>query len=93
MNANQIDQCAVCKLRDARALSVVALAEERVILCGSHALMQQRCAAHARTAGELCKLLGDRRKRTRRIEEPDELAAQLTAAFAADRRGVERRAR
>ncbi len=88
--------CAVCGLRDARALLDVELAGgTRTVLCGSHELMLRRVGQGARSLEELKVLLADRRKEDRRacgFEEVDELAAALASAFTRERRGNERRA-
>ena len=85
-------ECALCKLQDARALITVKLANEAVTLCGSHALIYRRTGRFARTLGELREMLRDRRGRERRARSVDELAAKLTAAFAGERRQLQRRA-
>lgn len=88
--------CAVCGLRDARALVDVELAGGvRTVLCGTHDLMLRRSGASVRSADELKALLAERRKDDRRaygFEEVDELAASLAAAFTRERRATERRA-
>jgi hypothetical protein len=84
--------CAVCGMRDARALVEVELDSERVVLCGSHEIMQRRDGRAAKTAAELRALFADRRETDRRGRgDVDELAASLTAAFSGDRRVAERR--
>jgi hypothetical protein len=87
-------KCAVCDIRDARALVEVALASgTRVTLCGSHELMHRRSKTKAKTAADLRAAFGERRDRERRGKgEVDELAARLSAAFGRERRGAERRA-
>jgi hypothetical protein len=62
-------------------------------LCGSHALMHARAGEKSRNVTELRAALKDRRLSDRRGPGlGDELAERLTAAFARDRRGSERRA-
>jgi hypothetical protein len=87
------EACCVCGVRDARALTVVALATGlRVTLCGSHELMHRRAGGKARSVAELRAALGERRTMRRRAEsEGDELAERLAAAFMSDRRVTERR--
>lgn len=88
--------CAVCGLRDARALTEATLAGgSAVVLCGTHELMHRRGGSAARSVDELRTLLADRRRENRRgvgFEEVDELAASLSAAFTRERRTTERRA-
>lgn len=85
------DCCAVCGLADTRALTAVRLEAARVLFCGTHALMYRRLRVQARTVAEVRQLLRDRRDHDRRADEVDELAAQLTAAFAGERRATDRR--
>src|SRR5688572_2931648 len=86
--------CAVCGTRDSRALVTVVLASGlQVTLCGTHHVMQSRCAEGARSVEELRAKLAERRARGRRAEgEIDELAERLNAAFTRDRRSGDRRA-
>jgi hypothetical protein len=86
--------CAVCGLRDARALLEVELSGlSSVVLCGSHELVLRRLAKMPRTVGELRVMVGERRQMHRRAAgEIDELAARLSDAFAPNRRTRERRA-
>lgn len=87
-------KCAVCGLSDARALVLVDLpGGERAALCGSHALMNRRAGAMAKTVHELRASLAERRDTDRRggPGEVDELAEALTAAFTRERRGADRR--
>jgi hypothetical protein len=80
-------------------LVVIRIGAEDVTLCGSHALMHRRSRERASTEVELRTLFGDRRAKQdrrgdhdRRLGEIDELGAELTAAFAGERRaGRERR--
>jgi hypothetical protein len=87
-------KCAVCEIRDARALVEVSLANgARATLCGSHELMHRRSKPKAKTAAELRASFGEKRGSDRRGKgEVDELAARLSAAFGRERRGTERRA-
>ncbi len=79
--------CVVCGLRDARALSETRLSGgERAVVCGSHALIHERAKVRARTVPELRTMARERRDRTRRGHEGDELGAILAAAFTAERR-------
>jgi len=87
--------CAVCGLRDARALVTVVLSGGvKVTLCGSHHVMYGRCAMGARTVEELRSTLCERRSTNRRGRkgEIDELAERLNAAFSRERRSTDRRA-
>jgi hypothetical protein len=87
--------CAICGMRDARALLDVTLGGAKVTLCGSHELMHRRAGGKAKSVAELKKMFGDRRGTDRRGapgEEVDELAARLSAAFTRERRVSERRA-
>jgi hypothetical protein len=82
-----LEGCVVCGLRDERALSTVKLGEgARVVVCGSHDLIYRRSGQVARDADELRMITRDRRARHTRRDVGDELGAQLTAAFAPDRR-------
>jgi hypothetical protein len=84
--------CCVCGECDGRALvDVVLLGGAHVTLCGSHALMHRRAMTQARTGTQLRELLGDRRNRSERRTEGDELGAALSAAFSGDRRVADRR--
>jgi hypothetical protein len=84
--------CCVCGATDARALvDVVLMGGARATLCGSHALMHRRLPAQARSSAQLREMLGDRRGRSDRRMEGDELGAALTAAFSGDRRAGDRR--
>lgn len=87
--------CAICGMRDARALLDVSLGGTKVTLCGSHELMHRRAGGKAKSVAELRAMLSERRGTDRRGapgEEVDELAARLTAAFTRERRVAERRA-
>ena len=87
-------RCAVCGMRDARALVMVDLKSGvRVTLCGTHDLMHRRAGGKARSVEELRTSFKERRGGDRRAYrgEIDELAARLDAAFMKDRRGSERR--
>jgi hypothetical protein len=85
-------QCAVCGAGDERALENIVLAGGvRTTLCGSHALMYRRSKRAQRSESELRALFRDRRERTERRREGDELGMSLTAAFAEERRAADRR--
>lgn len=88
-----VRSCHVCGLKDARGLVTVALrSKEEVTLCGTHELMLRRAGGAERVA-EVKGALADRRDTVRRGPAgDDELAERLQAAFAPDRRRVERRA-
>jgi hypothetical protein len=88
----KLEHCAICDISDARALAEARVGREKVILCGTHALMHARLGRKAKTLVELKEILRDRRSRARRVEEHDDLAAMLTAAFALERRRTDRRA-
>jgi hypothetical protein len=84
--------CCVCQNKDDRALAVVDLPDGgRATLCGTHALMHRRTDARPCSESELQALFADRRGRRDRRDEGDALGAALTAAFAGERRAVERR--
>ena len=85
--------CAVCGLRDARALvSVVLVGGTRATMCGTHELMHRRAGGKAKSTAELRSSLAERRGTDRRGHgEVDELAARLAAAFTNERRASERR--
>lgn len=92
MMAAPSPHCVVCGLRDARALTHVRLSGgAKATVCGTHALMHRR-DGRASTPSELRTMLRDRRERTRRAGEHDELAQGLADAFAGQRRSAERRA-
>src|SRR5262249_8836541 len=93
-HADSLSACAVCGLSDARALTTVRLPEGGwAVLCGTHDLMHCRAPREAESVAELREILRDRRGRPdRRAGMWDELSAELSAAFAIERRtGVERR--
>ena len=82
-----LEGCVVCGERDERALSTVKLGDgARVVVCGSHDLVYRRSGQVARGVDELRAIARDRRQRSLRRDVGDELGAQLTAAFAPDRR-------
>lgn len=84
--------CCVCGARDARSLEDVFLTGGvRATLCGSHAIMHRRARADVRTTAELRTVLRDRRDRSDRRQDGDELGASLAAAFSGGRREVDRR--
>jgi hypothetical protein len=84
--------CCVCKASDARTLvEVVLVGGVRATLCGSHALLHRRSPEQARSAADLRRVLGERRKRRERRSEGDALGDALSAAFAGDRRAADRR--
>jgi hypothetical protein len=84
--------CCVCRVADARALVEVTLpGGTRATLCGSHALIYRRFAIQARSVAELRLTLGDRRRRSERRTDGDELGQALSAAFAGERRAADRR--
>lgn len=94
-NARGFGPCAICGLRDARALVMVDLTSGiRVTLCGSHELMHRRGGERARTVDELRAAFVEKRRNERRgaRKHDDELAERLQAAFTRERRGTERRA-
>jgi hypothetical protein len=85
--------CCVCEANDKRKLLEVALVSgERAMLCGSHALMHRRSKMQARSVLELRELLRDKRGGSdRRGDSTDALGAALSAAFAGERRALDRR--
>lgn len=94
-NAPGIGPCAVCGLRDSRALVMVDLPSGiRVTLCGSHELMHRRSGQRSRSVAELKTAFVERRRVERRgaRRHDDELAEKLQAAFTRERRTSERRA-
>ena len=92
-------RCCVCEANDARTLVEVELeGGGRATLCGSHAIMYGRLKQHthmhmqdARSADDLRDWLRDRRARSERRHEGDELGTALTTAFSRDRRTADRR--
>jgi hypothetical protein len=90
MNALRIktfDACVVCGERDERALATLKLGNGgRVVVCGSHDLIYRRCGRVAFNEEDLRMLARDRRQRTVRRDQGDELGAQLAAAFSPERR-------
>lgn len=85
--------CVVCGATDTRALCTTRLAGgEDVVVCGTHELMHRRARSVAASVAELGEIVRDRRLRDeRRRDEPDELGAQLIAAFRTERRRTPRR--
>ncbi|MGH7436842.1 MAG: hypothetical protein ACRENE_14305 [Polyangiaceae bacterium] len=84
--------CCVCGATDARALVEVSLVGgARATLCGSHALMHRRSPMDARSAADLKIRLSDRRRRSERRSDGDELGQSLSEAFAGERRAAGRR--
>jgi len=85
--------CVVCGSTDARALCTTRLASgEEVVVCGTHELMHRRSRSVAASTSELAEIVRDRRDvRERRRDDPDELGAQLIAAFRTERRRTPRR--
>jgi hypothetical protein len=89
-----LEGCVVCGERDERALSTLKLGEgARVVVCGSHDLIYRRSGEVASDVDELRRITRDRRERTLRRDEGDELGAQLIAAFSPDRRAASDRRR
>jgi hypothetical protein len=85
-------RCCVCETSDERTLVEVELeGGGRATLCGSHAIMHGRSNQEARSADDLRDLLRDRRARSERRHEGDELGTALTTAFNSDRRTADRR--
>ena len=85
-------RCAVCGVRDERALvQVLLVGGGTTTLCGSHALMHRRSGQGQRSVAELRASLSDRRGRDDRRHEGDELGAALAAAFGTEKRGTQRR--
>jgi hypothetical protein len=93
LDAMSIVECCVCQASDKRGLVEVTLrGGAKATLCGSHALMHRRSTVQARSPRELRELLHDKRARSeRRDETGDALGLALAAAFAGERRAVERR--
>jgi hypothetical protein len=87
------DGCVVCGHKDERALSTLMLVDgSRVVVCGSHDLVYRRSGMLAHTVEDLRQIARDRRERSPRREEGDELGEQLVAAFSGERRnGYDRR--
>lgn len=84
-----LEGCVVCGERDERSLTTLKLADAaRVVVCGSHDLVYRRSGTVARDVAELRAIARDRRERTHRRDEGDELGSQLSAAFAPDRRAA-----
>jgi hypothetical protein len=86
--------CCACGASDARALVVVVLdGGVHVTLCGTHAVILRRSSVEGRPTSEveLRALLRDRRDRSDRRGDGDELARALAAAFQSDRRENDRR--
>jgi hypothetical protein len=84
--------CCVCGASDARTLvDVILVGGARATLCGSHATMQRRSKTRAHTPQELRESLRERRGRSDRREDGDELGIALEQAFQGDRREQERR--
>jgi hypothetical protein len=85
--------CVVCGSTDTRALCTTRLAGgEDVVVCGTHELMHRRSRSVAASVIELGEIVRDRRLRDeRRSDGQDELGAQLSAAFRAERRRIARR--
>jgi hypothetical protein len=85
--------CCVCEGIDKRTLvEVLLVSGERAMLCGSHALMHRRSKVQARSVLELRELLRDKRGGAdRRGDHTDALGAALSAAFAGERRALDRR--
>lgn len=87
--------CVACGVSDVRMLIAVPLSDgTATTLCGSHALMYRRGGAQAASVDALRDDLRNRRaSRDRRAQsdrsvgEIDDLGAQLSAAFAGERRG------
>ena len=97
-SVNGTSRCVVCGHTDVRALATVRLSGgANVIVCGTHELMHRRLRQSMRTVDEMRRAMSERRRASglgeRRDGMPcDELGAQLTAAFAGERRaGSERR--
>ncbi len=88
-----VRSCVVCGMSDARGLVATRLeGGETTTLCGSHQLAYNRSRPRPRDVAELVARTKNRRDRTRRSPDGDELGAQLSAAFAGDRRqSVDRR--
>ncbi len=85
-------RCCVCETTDERTLVEVELAGGgRATLCGSHAVMHGRSEQEAHSAADLRDLLRDRRARSERRHEGDELGTALTTAFNSNRRTGDRR--
>jgi hypothetical protein len=85
-------RCCVCEASDERTLVEVELdGGGRATLCGSHAIMHGRSKQDARSAADLRDLLRDRRARSERRHEGDELGTALTTAFNSNRRTADRR--
>jgi hypothetical protein len=85
-------RCSVCGADDERALVEVTLAGGApATLCGSHALMHERSGCAQRSISELRASLGERRARSDRRQEGDELGTALAAAFNSEKRGAQRR--
>jgi hypothetical protein len=82
-----LESCVVCGERDERALSTLKLGNGgRVAVCGSHDLIYRRSGRVAFNEEELRVLASDRRRRSVRRDQGDELGIQLMAAFSPDRR-------
>jgi hypothetical protein len=85
-------RCCVCETTDERTLVEVELdGGGRATLCGSHAIMHGRSKQGACSAADLRDLLRDRRARSERRHEGDELGTALTIAFNSNRRAADRR--
>lgn len=94
-NARGNGPCAICGMRDTRALVMVDLRSGiRVTLCGSHELMHRRGGERSRTIDELKTAFVEKRRTERRgaRKHDDELAERLQSAFTRERRASERRA-
>ncbi|MEO7111329.1 MAG: hypothetical protein ABI183_12895 [Polyangiaceae bacterium] len=87
--------CVVCHLDDERSLSVTRLSTgETVVVCGSHELMHKRSSKTAQSVAELRAMVKNRRHAIdRRSLQIDELGAQLSEAFADEKRAVNERRR
>ena len=80
--------CVVCSVNDARGLSTTRLSTGEVVtVCGLHELMHRRSSRTASSIAELKTLTKERRRSVdRRSLQIDELGAQLSEAFAEDKR-------
>jgi hypothetical protein len=87
--------CVVCHLDDERSLSVTRLSTgEAVVVCGNHELMHKRSSRTAASVEELRAMVKNRRHAIdRRSLQIDELGAQLSEAFADEKRAVNERRR